>query len=88
MKLFHAIYTEEDCTSLQQHGQSCDSINVNDGVRQGGILSPYLFSVYMDELSTADGHLISNSMLDNCDMSKQNCHLYAQGNMLIRKCHM
>ena len=24
--------------------------NVTNGVRQGGVLSPYLFSVYMDEL--------------------------------------
>ena len=31
-----------------------DSINLSNGVRQGGILSPYIFvSVYMDELSTA-----------------------------------
>ena len=29
-----------------------DSINVSNGVRQGGILSPYLFSVYIDGLST------------------------------------
>ena len=27
------------------------SFNVSNGVRQGGILSPYLFNVYMDDLS-------------------------------------
>ena len=29
-----------------------DSFSVSNGVRQGGILSPYLFCVYMDNLST------------------------------------
>ena len=28
-----------------------DSFSVTNGVRQGGILSPYLFCVYMDDLS-------------------------------------
>ena len=28
-----------------------DPFHVNNGVRQGGILSPYLFNVYMDDLS-------------------------------------
>ena len=31
---------------------------VSNGIRQGGILSPYLFNVYMDELS---------SLLNDCD---------------------
>ena len=29
-----------------------DSFNVSNGVRQGGVLSPYLFAVYMDDLSS------------------------------------
>ena len=29
----------------------CDPFHVNNGVRQGGILSPYLFNMYMDDLS-------------------------------------
>ena len=28
---------------------------VTNGVRQGGVLSPYLFAVYLDELSTQLG---------------------------------
>ena len=33
-------------------GSTCsDDFTVTNGVRQGGILSPYLFNVYMDELS-------------------------------------
>ena len=28
-----------------------ETFHVNNGVRQGGILSPYLFNVYMDDLS-------------------------------------
>ena len=28
-----------------------ESFNVSNGVRQGGILSPYLFNLYMDDLS-------------------------------------
>ena len=28
-----------------------ESFNASNGVRQGGILSPYLFNLYMDDLS-------------------------------------
>ena len=33
-------------------GVLSDNFCVSNGVRQGGILSPYLFNVYMDDLST------------------------------------
>jgi len=29
----------------------CEQFNVTNGVRQGGVLSPYLFAVYLDDLS-------------------------------------
>ena len=40
------------CQSLSQMGDTLsDHFTVSNGVRQGGILSPYLFNVYMDNLS-------------------------------------
>ena len=33
-------------------GITSTSFNVTNGVRQGGILSPYLFSLYMDDFSS------------------------------------
>lgn len=47
-----------------------DSFTVTNGVRQGGILSPYLFNVYMDELSlelnkSRTGCCIGNSIVNH-----------------------
>ena len=33
-------------------GVLSNTLSVSNGVRQGGLLSPYLFNVYMDGLST------------------------------------
>jgi len=36
---------------IQWFGVLSDNFNICNGVRQGGILSPFLFGVYIDELS-------------------------------------
>ena len=36
---------------IRWNNTTSDSFSVSNGVRQGGILSPYLFCVYMDDLS-------------------------------------
>ena len=38
------------CASVQCNGVVGDVFPINCGVRQGGILSPILFSIYMDDL--------------------------------------
>ena len=43
--------TDRLCTCVRWGNSLSDPFQVNNGVRQGGILSPYLFNVYMDDLS-------------------------------------
>jgi len=43
-------YTEQ-CINVQWGNQFSTSFNISNGVRQGGILSPLCFNVYMDDLS-------------------------------------
>ena len=56
---------------------------VNNGVRQGGVLSPYLFNVYMDGLS---------EMLNSCQtgcysgVSMVNNLMYADDLVLLSPC--
>ena len=42
-----------------------DSFLVSNGVRQGGILSPYLFSLYIDDLTSNLNTIKSGSYVGN-----------------------
>ena len=55
-----------------------DPFHVNNGVRQGGILSPYLFNVYMDDLSQSlncckTGCLAGEIMINHLPMQTTWC---------------
>ena len=61
-----------------------DSFAVSNGVRQGGILSPYLFCVYMDDLSKKlnnvdAGCFMGTALINNlmyADDHHQNCKMW------------
>ena len=57
---------------------------VSNGVRQGGVLSPYLFNVYMDGLSTT-----LNTCQTGCysGVSKVNHLMYADDLVLLSPCN-
>ena len=51
LRLLHFRYTNQ--TMMIKWGNCVpDSFNISNGVRQGSVLSPYLFAVYMDDLSS------------------------------------
>ena len=70
--------TQSFSVTWGNHMSSC--FNVTNGVRQGGILSPILFSVYMDDLS-----LLLNSSKVGCAMNGVTINhlMYADDTCLI-----
>ena len=48
-QLLHHMYTHQSCYVKWGNDHS-DSFNVSNGVKQGGVISPLLFSCYIDKL--------------------------------------
>ncbi len=51
IKLLYYMYTNQSCYVNWGH-QHSSAFNICNGVRQGGVLSPMLFSIYIDKLFT------------------------------------
>ncbi len=70
--------TQKFC--VQWGSRFSTSFNVSNGVRQGGVLSSYLFNIYIDELS-----LILNSVSYGCFMNSvcANHVIYADDTVLL-----
>ena len=49
VRLLLNMYTHQKL-QVKWNNIKSDKFNVTNGVRQGGVLSPFLFSIYMDEL--------------------------------------
>ena len=48
-KLLYYMYTNQVCT-VKWNNELSDCFNVSNGVKQGGVISPLLFSCYIDNL--------------------------------------
>ena len=50
-KFLHHMYTNQSCY-VKWGNEHSDSFNVSNGVKQGGVISPLLFSCYIDNFFT------------------------------------
>ena len=73
------IYTQQSCT-VKWNGSFSDSFRVSNGVRQGAVSSPILFSIYIDDLFS----LLRSSGL-GCRLNNQfyGCLGYADDLLLL-----
>ena len=66
-KLLYYMYTNQEC-SVRWGSEHSDHFNVSNGVKQGGVISPILFSCYIDKLF---------SQLEHSGLGCHVCALYA-----------
>ena len=51
-RLLYYMYTNQKC-NVKWEKELSDPFNVSNGVKQGGVISPLLFSIYIDNLFAA-----------------------------------
>ena len=79
VKLIGYWYTNQDL-SIKWGNAISESFKVTNGIRQGGLLSPFLFNLYMDQLSVN----LNNSKVGCTIYNLLICHLcYADDMVLI-----
>ena len=55
IKLLYFMYTNQSC-SVKWDNEQSDYFKISNGVKQGGVISPLLFSCYIDNLFTQLQH--------------------------------